>query len=93
MLWAGCDLVSGSAADLTGHLSDPSPPTPAGITIDHMALLPTSTFRNLGSLTLNYRDSGFQLFTWDRTPDATKLAERVTPSSAGSFILVRLCLG
>ena len=92
MLWSGCDLVSGSAADLTGHLPDPSPPTPAGITRDFMALLPTSTFSVLGSLTLSHRDSEIQLFTQDRTPDATKLGERLTPSCAGSFFLVRLCL-
>ena len=93
MLRAGCDLVSGSAADLTGHLHDPSPPTPAGITRDRMALLPTSTFSTLGSLTLSHRDSGIQLFTQDGTPDATKLGEKLTPSCAGSFLLVRICLG
>ena len=92
MLWAGCDLVSGSAADLTGHLPDPSPPTPAGITRDFMALLPTSTFSILGSVTLNHRVSGVQLFIRDMTPDSTKLGDRVTPSCAGSFILVGLCL-
>ena len=93
MLRAGCDLVSGSAADLTGHLHDPSPPTPAGITIDHMALLPTPTFSTLGSLTLSHRDSGIQLFTQDGTPDATELDEKLTPSCAASFLLVRICLG
>ena len=93
MLQAGCDLVSGIAAGLTGHLPDPSPPTPAGITRDRMALLITSTFSSLGSLTVSHRDSGFQVFTWDRTPDATKLGERLTASCAGSFILVGLCLG
>ena len=92
VLWAGCDLVSGSAADLTGHLPDPSPPTPAGITIDHMALLPTPTFSTLGSLTLSHRDSGIQLFTQDGNPDATKLGEKLTPTCAGSFLLVRICL-
>ena len=92
MLWAGCDLVSGSAADLTGHLPDPTPPTAGGLTRDFMALLPTSTFIILGSLTLSHRDSGVQLFTQDRTPVAKKLGERLTPSCAGSFILVRLCL-
>ena len=90
-MWAGCDLVSGSAADLTGYLFDPSPPTAGGLTRDFMALLPTSTFIVLGSLTLN-RDSGVQLFTQNRTPVATKLGERLTPSCASSFILVRLCL-
>ena len=93
VLRAGCDLVSGSAADLTGHLPDPSPRTPAGNTRDHMALLPTSTFSTLGSLPLSHRDSRIQLFTQDGTPDATKLGKRLTPSCAGSFLLVRICLG
>ena len=79
LLWAGCDLVSGSAADLTGHLPDPSPPTPAGITRDFMAFLPTSTFSILGSLTPSHRNSAVQLFTQNRTPDTAKLGERLTP--------------
>ena len=93
MLRAGCDLVSGSAADLTGHFPDPAPRTPAGNTRDHMALLPTSTFSTLWSLTLSHRHSRIQLFTQDGTPDATKLGKRLTPSSTGSFLLVRMCLG
>ena len=92
MLWAGCDLVLGSAADLAGHLPDPSPPTPAGITREFMGLLPTSTFSILGSLTLSHRDSAVQFFTRDRTLDTTNLGERLTPSHDDSFILVRLCL-
>ena len=50
--------MSGSAADLAGHLLDPSPPTPVGITRDFMPLLPAPTFSTLGSLTLSHRNSG-----------------------------------
>ena len=42
MLWAGCDLVSGSAADLTGHLPDPFPLTLVGQDFMSLLLAPTS---------------------------------------------------
>ena len=40
VLWAGCDLVSGSPTDLVWQLPGPSPPTPVGTTRDFMPLLP-----------------------------------------------------
>ena len=50
--------MSGSAADLAGHLLDPSPPRPAGITRDFVPLFPPPLPSTLGSLRLSHRNSG-----------------------------------
>ena len=90
VLWAGCDPVSGSAADLAGHLLDPFPP--AGITRTSCPFSWHPLPCTLGSLTLSHRGSGVSP-NLGRPPAAIALGEMLTPSCDGSFILGGLCLG
>ena len=90
VLRAGCDPVSGSAADLAGHLLDPFPP--AGITRTSCPFSWHPLPCTLGSLTLSHRGSGVSP-NLGRPPAAIALGEMLTPSCDGSFILGGLCLG
>ena len=54
VLWAGCDQVLRSAADLAGYPPEPSPPITRDLCLSSLPPLPST----LGSLTLRHRDSG-----------------------------------
>lgn len=54
VLWAGCDQVLRSAADLARYLPEPSPPITRDLCPSSLPPLPST----LESLTLSHRDSG-----------------------------------
>lgn len=87
VLWAGCDQVLRSAAELARYL-----PEPSSITRDLCPLLcPTSQHTGV-SLPLSHRDSRDQPSTRAEL-QLPQFLEMLTPSCDGSFILCGLCLG